>query len=167
MLQLHAMPYSGDHSGFYFDSEEDYETKYDLAYAEYGTEEYEIQFIEGSDVELAVFKLMKVGQATISEYFDTVDGLDDSRETLAAIQYLTDNGHKDLSYVDDVQVFHGTKEDYAYEFMNDCYFTSETPDIFRTYFDFEGFARDMEINGEVYEVRIGGETYTITNAAEV
>jgi len=42
-------------------------------------------------------------------------------------------------------------EDYAYELVQDCYFTKETPDIFIRYFDYTSFARDLELNGDVWE----------------
>lgn len=38
-------------------------------------------------------------------------------------------------------------EDVAYDLVEECYFTKETPDIFRSYFDYSAFARDLGIDG--------------------
>lgn len=38
-------------------------------------------------------------------------------------------------------------EDVAYELVEECYFTKETPDIFKTYFDYAAFARDLRFDG--------------------
>jgi len=40
-------------------------------------------------------------------------------------------------------------EDVAYELVEECYFTNETPDIFKTYFDYKAFARDLGFDGYV------------------
>ena len=40
-------------------------------------------------------------------------------------------------------------EDVAYEIVEECYFTKETPDIFKTYFDYKAFARDLGFDGYV------------------
>jgi antirestriction protein len=38
-------------------------------------------------------------------------------------------------------------EDVAYDLVNDCYFTKDTPDIFTRYFDYAAFARDLSYDG--------------------
>lgn len=38
-------------------------------------------------------------------------------------------------------------EDVAYDLVNECYFTRDTPDIFTRYFDYEAFARDLGFDG--------------------
>lgn len=40
-------------------------------------------------------------------------------------------------------------EDVAYMLVEECYFTKETPDIFKTYFDYAAFARDLGFDGYV------------------
>ena len=37
--------------------------------------------------------------------------------------------------------------DVAYQIVDDCYITKDTPDIFTRYFDYKAFARDLEIDG--------------------
>ena len=38
-------------------------------------------------------------------------------------------------------------EELAYELVEECYFTKDTPDIFTRYFDYEAFARDLSFDG--------------------
>lgn len=38
-------------------------------------------------------------------------------------------------------------EDVAYDLVEECYLTKETPDIFRNYFDYSAFARDLGFEG--------------------
>ena len=40
-------------------------------------------------------------------------------------------------------------EDVAYDLVEECYFTKETPEIFKTYFDYKAFARDLGFDGYV------------------
>ena len=40
-------------------------------------------------------------------------------------------------------------EDVAYDLINECYFTKDTPDIFERYFDYSAFARDLSYDGYV------------------
>lgn len=40
-------------------------------------------------------------------------------------------------------------EDVAYEIVEECYFTRETPEILKTYFDYKAFARDLRFDGYV------------------
>lgn len=37
--------------------------------------------------------------------------------------------------------------DLAYELVEECYVTKDTPEIFTRYFDYEGFARDLSFDG--------------------
>jgi antirestriction protein len=38
-------------------------------------------------------------------------------------------------------------EDVAYDLVEECYFTKDTPDIFKQYFDYKAFARDLGFDG--------------------
>ena len=46
-------------------------------------------------------------------------------------------------------VFYAGQElsDVAYDLVQECYFTKETPEIFERYFDYEAFARDLQFDG--------------------
>jgi antirestriction protein len=45
-------------------------------------------------------------------------------------------------------------EDVAYEIVDECYITKDTPEIFTRYFDYDAFARDLGIEG-YYETDYG------------
>lgn len=44
-------------------------------------------------------------------------------------------------------------EDFAYNFLEDTGGLSEVPEHLRNYFDYEAYARDMRLNGDVWEER--------------
>jgi antirestriction protein len=45
-------------------------------------------------------------------------------------------------------------EDYAYDLIQDCgYFTKDTPEVLKNYFDYKAFARDMELGGDIWTER--------------
>lgn len=68
---LHAQPYDISASGFYFRSLEEYEQKSSNHKNDYGdeVEEYEIQFIDGDDLDCDLFKALKVHQGNFNHYF--------------------------------------------------------------------------------------------------
>ena len=140
-LTLHAQPYAYGGSGFYFTSSKDYDKKE----AKSPHEEFEIQFIDGDDLEIAVFNAMEVNQSNLHEFFDAVDSVDES--DLPALQYLTTVYGMDfaeaLEKVEDVSVFEGTAKDYAYELIDEIGVEGITGD----YFDYEAFGRDVDIEG--------------------
>jgi len=163
-IVLHATPYAFDAAGFYFTSHEDYEQKYDTHLP---IEEYEIQFIDGPDEALNLFNAMKVSQANVGDFFEAWENLEDEPQTLALVCHLmTDHSYQDVSdareKAKDVSVFEGTVKDYAYDFVESAYFTRETPSIFKTYFDYDGFARDLEANGDVETLSIRGTSYVVS-----
>jgi len=140
-LTLHAQPYDTSGIGFYFKSAEDYDKKE----AKNRNEEFEIEFIDGSDLEFAVYKAMEVNQGNLHEFFDAVDSVDE--DDLPALQWLTDDYGMDfaeaLERVEEVSVFEGTAKDYAYEWVEDV----GLPGNSDYYFDYEAFGRDVYIEG--------------------
>ena len=164
MTTLHAQPYSLDAKGFYFTDLADYEIKFEANRDSFGAtvEEYEIQFIDGKGAEL--FSDLKIDQGTIELWFDRIEYLDE-REW-AALAYLTGlclgmDVNDALEVVDDVCLYEGNVKEYAEEFFDEIY--PDLPEGLRNYIDIEAFSRDLEINGDVYEFRFEGATYTVTN----
>jgi hypothetical protein len=149
---LYANPYSLDATGFYFSSAEEYEAKAENLKDRFGNpvEEFEIDFIEGDAPEL--FRLAEINQSNIDFWFDGVDWLSDDSEEAYAVKFLLDLGlplEEALERYEDVQIFHGTAEDYAMELIEECY---DLPEIAQRYFDYEAFARDLELNGDIVEI---------------
>jgi len=77
MTTLFAQPYDISAQGFYFSDFEDYQTKAAKAVNHYGqpVEEFEIQFIDGDDIDCELAKAYGVSQANLKSYFSAVDEL--------------------------------------------------------------------------------------------
>lgn len=165
-VRLFANPYDISAQGFYFSSPEDFESQYE---GHLPTEEYEIDFIDGTAAELALFNAMKVTQAALDEYFELISELDDDDMAQVSVCYLLENGIATdaadaVKRSSDLTIFEGTLKDYAWEYLEDCVFTKETPDIFRNYFDVEAFARDIELGGDVTTFEWCGRHFVVSGA---
>ncbi|HEU0188892.1 MAG TPA: antirestriction protein ArdA, partial [Gallionella sp.] len=129
-------------------------------------EEFEIQFIDGSSEDAQLFEACGVNQCNLEQFFNLVDEYDDREK--AALFYLTDiNGYSmedAISKLDDVCLFEGYLKEAAEELFDECY-AHEIPENLRCYINYEAFAHDCELGGDMYEFEFGGKTYTCTNAA--
>ncbi|MFV0552107.1 MAG: hypothetical protein ACK5L6_09350 [Anaerorhabdus sp.] len=90
MTTLYAQPYNIDATGFYFDSAEDYESKAKNNYDRYGqfVEEYEIQFIDGEQIDCELAKAIGLNQCNFSTFLDCVDRWEDHEK----IRFTIANG---------------------------------------------------------------------------
>lgn len=72
---LYAQPYDISAHGFYFRSLEEFTDKSSNLLNHYGdlVEEFEIQFIDGDDLDCELFKALSVHQGTIGDYFNACD----------------------------------------------------------------------------------------------
>ena len=157
----YANPFSCDHSGFFFTDLTEFEAGM-AALNRQGAEEVEIDYTDGEDYEL--FAAAGVNQGNIGEWFALLDDVEDYQEP--ALFYLMDTCEdtmKDaLSHLDDVMVFEGTALDYAYDYIEETGLLDTLPEQLRYYFDYEAFARDMKLNGDVTECEYNGTTYTVS-----
>lgn len=102
------------------------------------------------------------------------ENIDDVNELAEALEEVESNSEEDklesiieatgnslkesLDCMDDAIFYPGyTLEEVAEEYVNDCLFTKDTPDIFRRYFDYEAFARDLSFDG--YTETVHGVIY--------
>ena len=160
MTTFCAQPYSLEHTGFTFESLEDYETG--MARLKHrGCEEVEIQFIDGDNHLARLANEVRIGQGQVAFWFEHIEETNDT----AAVQigFLLDCGYSledALERYEDVCLFDGTPADYAAELIEDVY---DLPDNFRYYIDYEVIARDMTINGEIAEIC---QSFIVTNADE-
>lgn len=165
-LSLYANPYNIDAMGFYFSSLEEYETKAENLVDSYGNpvEEFEIDFITGSESEQFLFDAINVNQSNLEEFFNCVDEYSFDDDQLIAGKYLRDNGHtidSIIENIDNVQVFEGSASDYAYEFISDCHNLDEMMGTLASYFDYDKFANDLICGGDIVEI---GYNLFVTNA---
>lgn len=166
-LQLVATPYNISAPFWYFSSAEEFDEKY----AKYlPVEEYEIDFIDGDDFELALFNAMKVNQATVHDYFEKLDEIGDMREDeLAALHFATDHLNLDLDdaldKVDDIHVYEGNVKEWVENFIDGSGgIEALGEDTLETYFDYELYGRDIRddiVNSRIedarYDARRSGE----------
>jgi antirestriction protein len=57
----------------------------------------------------------------------------------------------------------GTLLDAATDYFDDC-FINDIPEAVRGYIDYEAFARDIQLGGDMTEFDYQGQTYTCTNS---
>lgn len=158
---FHAQPYDMDKNwGFYFTDFDSYIKGVEAS----GAEEFELQFIDGDDAEL--FKACGINQANLAQWFDDVESLDDWQKV--CLFYLMDNNIcSDLSdaidKIDDVSVSQCSLRDAAEELFDECYL-HDVPEHVRAYIDYDRFANDCRLGGDMDEFTYQGETYTCTNA---
>lgn len=151
-LELYAQPYDVTKTGFYFNDLDDYEKKSKRS----GAEEFEIQFIEGSDQEEALFKVMDVNQANLVQYFEVLDELQEYEIT--ALMILMGGMGYDFDAAmgkkDDLIVYGEFDDDkeFAQEYVDGIGGLKEAlGDNVENYFDWDSFARDLMFDMSEYE----------------
>jgi len=82
---------------------------------------------------------------------EIVTGLanDDDKHAVSFLAGLYDDLETIQDKIEDVEIFHGSRADYAQEITESCY---DVPDYLIYYVNYDAMGRDMEINGEIIEV---------------
>lgn len=166
MTTLHATPYNRDATGFYFTDAHDYESKSTVHVDRYGNlvEEFEIQFIDGDDAQL--FEACGINQANLNIWFDDIEFLQDHEKV--NLYYLVGvAGHtlsQALEKLDDPSITESSLRDAAEELFDECWLSS-VPESVRFYVDYDKFARDCELSGDMTEFEYNNKTYTCTNSS--
>lgn len=162
MTTLHATPYNLDAAGFYFESLEECQEKANNSDAE----EFEIQFIDGDDA--ALFEVCGIDQTNINVWYEDVEALSDSEKI--SLYYLVGCAGYTLSQaldkLDEPSITEASLKDAAAELFDECYLHT-VPENIRYYIDYESFARDCELGGDLTEFEYAGSTYTCTNASGI
>lgn len=160
-MRLYANPYDTSVHGFHFSSAEEFEEEFQKRLP---VEEYEIDFIEGSSEEAALFKVASVTQANLAEWFDGIDSLKDYE--MPSAYFLLSNGNvstfaEAVEKAGEQSVTEGDLQKYVEQFIDDMGGPSELgKETLEQYFDYEAYARDMNYNGEVVEFEFAGTTYS-------
>ena len=166
MTTLHATPYNRDATGFYFTDAHDYEAKSALHVDRYGNlvEEFEIQFIDGDDAQL--FEACSINQANLNSWFDDIEFLQDHEKVnlyylVAVAGYTLDQA---LEKLDEPSIAEASLRSAAEELFDECWLSS-VPENIHFYIDYDKFARDCELGGDMVEFEYNNKTYTCTNAS--
>lgn len=168
--QYAAVPYGYDASPFYFTNVDDLLDKLSLT----GIEEYEVEFISGDALDAKVFNAVAQRFSTHSA-LDVIEGEEDFdnyvlfSDAQKALLADTVGSYNDLTRAFeaalDVSMQEGDAEDALYERVMDLGGPCEalTSEEILMYLDWEAYARDKEINGEISVVDLNGRTYVVFN----
>jgi len=90
------------------------------------------------------------------ELFDIVQDFDDNKKALFDIVLCDHSYSYDIStlvnYVaENACIFEGSRSDYAYELIEDCYDTKAMGSL-ANYIDYDSFGRDLELEGSIQEI---------------
>lgn len=162
MPQLHAQPYDLDANGFYFESMEDYARKAKQNRNRFGdvVEEYEIQFIDGDDIDCALAKAWGINQASIEGFFKACDEWEDYQKKIFIIA-VGEIGHcfdpEDVHPEEfDVDLYHVDSMKGLAELMVEEGLFGDIPEHLERYIDMDAIARDLAY--DYTETKIAGET---------
>jgi hypothetical protein len=168
MTTLYANPYNIDAAGFYFNDADEFIEKSANLTDRYGNqvEEFEIDFIDGDDA--ALFNACAINQANLNTWFDDIEILDD-QEKINLYYLISVAGYtlsQALDKLDEPCIAQSSLRDVAEELFDECWLHS-VPESIRFYIDYDKFARDCEMGGDLVEFEYNNQTYTCTNAAGV
>ena len=150
-IVLHAQPYDITASGFYFSTSDEYAEKSAALRNGFGdpVEEFEIQFIDGGDLDCVLAKAIGLTQANFRDFLTCVENWEDWQKTLAIIAigecgYNFDASTDPESY--DIVVYHvRSYHELAEQFVADGYL-GDIPEHLQHYIDYDAIARDLEID---------------------
>lgn len=172
-MKFYANPYNTDATGFYFETYEEFTEKMEEAKDSFGNqvEEFMIDVIDGSREELQLVEAIGISQGNIEEVIEFIDTSDENE--WPTVFFLLDNNICDnledaKNNVNDYSVVKENLLDAATEIFDECYLCVGIPEEHRNsiqqYINYESFANDCKVGGDLVEFEFGGETYTCTNA---
>ncbi len=163
MTQLFAQPYDISATGFYFDTVEKYEEQAGSLRNSYGepVEEFEIQFIDGDDIDAALFRALSVYQGDISNFLEACDEWDDDNKVKVIIavgeagySFDSKTSHPNDFDVDIYEI--DSLRDLAEQFVDEGLF-GDIPENIQCYLDYDAIARDLGM--DYSETTIAGRRY--------
>ena len=158
MTQLYANPYNLAATGFYFETLQDYQEKVQNCFDDYGypAEEFEIEFIDGEDIDAALSKAWGLHQGNFHKFLEAVETLAEHEKiTLIA---MGESGYSIDENTDtgDVDIYHcESLKDLAAQFVEEGLF-GEIAETIIHYIDYDAIARDLSM--DYSEMSIGGQT---------
>ncbi len=162
MPQLFAQPYDIDAIGFYFETFEEFQTISNRHLNRYGdrVEEYEIQFIDGDDIDCSLEKAWNLDLSNIKRYFAACDDWGDHQKRIFIIavgeggyNFDPDNVSADDFEVDIYEI--DGMANLAEQFVAEGLW-GDIPDHLANYIDYDAIGRDLE--HDYTETEIAGKT---------
>ena len=161
MSQLFAEPILNS-SGYLIESYEDFQEiflKMDLK------PEFKFTLVAASVEDQELFKVCKLDADGLQVWFDDIKPM--LTHEKAALFYLMDNCglavEVAISKLEQVDIRKGTLLEAATEIFDEIYL-AEIPEAVQGYVDYDQFAYDCRISGDLYEFNFANEPYTCTNA---
>ncbi len=160
MTQLHAQPYDTSAKGFYFRKASEYSTSAINNRNSCGdtVEEYEIQFIDGEDIDCDLAKAWGLNQANFGAFLEAAEEWEDDDKIRYIIavgecgysheQVADDPGGVDLTLYE-----LSSMKELAEQFVDEGLY-GEIPKQLEFYIDTEAIARDLSV--DYSEVTIAG-----------
>ncbi len=175
MANIYINPYGGS-SGLYIDSEDadDQESLDKLLDKKIKGrfEEWSAEFIDGTSEEQGIWDAIAGSTHYYGDLLLFVEIMADVDEDhFPGIAFALDHGVFTkptadglAEWADDHYIVQGDKEEWAYDYVEQMGGVGELgPKTVDMYFDYQGFARDTEINGEISEFSFAGSDYVITD----
>jgi antirestriction protein len=168
MTTFYAQPYDISATGFYFDTEDQYQAKIRTIKNDYGqtVEEFEIQFIDGETIDAQLTEAIGINQANICQAMELIDEWSDDQKVRAIIAvgecgYSFNSKRFDPDHIDIDLYEIDSLRDLAMQFVDDGLF-GEIPERISMYLDYEMIARELacdysmiSIDGTNYAYRCG------------
>lgn len=160
MTQLYAQPYDTSAAGFYFSRASEYTMSAISNRNESGqtVEEYEIQFIDGEDIDCALATAWELNQANFTAFLEAAEDWDEDDKTRYIIAvgecgYSHEQVADDPSQIDMTLYEQSSMKELAEQFVDEGLF-GEIPEQLRNYIDYEAIARDLSM--DYSEISIAG-----------
>ena len=159
MIKLHAQPYDLASRGFYFETAEDYDEKASALRNDYGdpVEEFEIQFIDGEQIDCELAKAIGINQANFRDFLEIAETWADGTKELTIVAvgecgYEFDPTFDPSRYKVEIFAAESFRE-LGEQFVDDGVY-GEIPEQLQSYIDYDAIARDLSIS--CFEVTVAG-----------
>ena len=150
-------------TGFYFESMEEYDSKYAKCKNDFGgqVEEFEIQFIDGDDLDCDLFKALDIHQGNFDAFFTACEEWNEDQKIKVIIAVgecgYSFNLYKDDSDNFDIDLYElDSLRDLAEQFIEEGLF-GEIPESIRFYLNLDAIARDLGM--DYSEIRLNSTNY--------
>jgi len=155
---LYAQPYDICVTGFYFSDREEFRQKMRNARNEYGepAEEFEIQFIDGEEIDSALAKAWELNQCNVTRFLEVIDEWDEQQKQRFVIgvgecscMFDLEQDDPDVLYIDLFEV--DSLRELAEQFVEEGLF-GDIPENIAHYLDYDAIARDLGFDYAMIEI---------------
>jgi len=159
-ITLHAQPYDITVSGFYFRTADEFDEKLSKMTNGFGdpVEEFEIQFIDGEQIDCELAKAIDLNQGNFRDYLTCAGEWEDWQKNLVIIA-VGECGYDFDAQVDPdhhgIDVYYvGSMKELAEQFVEEGLY-GEIPENLQLYIDYDAVARDLGM--DYSETVVAGE----------